>query len=671
MKKYSKKKGTLWFTTSLILIFLSAVPLTSAIPVDEWNSSNSRIVVGTINPDYYGCVVDSSNAEIIANRFSPPLPIINDTAVNLFVKTNFNLIVVGGPVANSLALDLVSSGESGVDWYNSAGDIETMYNVFATGKDVIISAGKDRVSTLDALQALAGTLPSPAPLAGGTMEIHHIDVGQADATLLISPSGKTVLFDSGETHYMSGNKALIISNYVQSVTGGTNLDYYINSHMHLDHIGYVTYGGIWELINTYGFTVGKSYVRDYNEILGTTSGTYENFTKWITLDGGDAQLNLELVDSSKTPFAIDLGDGVKVDVLAVNAESVITPGDYSGDASPPSENDFSIVTIVRYGKFDEIIAGDLSGEDATSSFGYYYTDIESVYGPAIGDVEIYRVNHHGSSHSTNLAFLSAIDPEVSIITVGDANTYKHPNYEVINRVKATSDLYMTEHGDQNGDDAVTGDEVDYTDVVVGGDIVVHVTDPSGPGYTVEGVVYGTGTSPICGNGIVEWGEECDGGAGCSPTCTLLGSSQVVINEIAWMGTTTYFGDEWIELYNAGDLGQDLTGWTLVAADGAPDITLSGTIPAGEYFLLERSDDDSVSGITADLIYTGALSNTFEKLQLKDSGGAVVDETPDGASWAAGDNTEKATMYRVSPDANTWATSTASYSVGKGTPRATN
>jgi cysteine-rich repeat protein len=177
--------------------------------------------------------------------------------------------------------------------------------------------------------------------------------------------------------------------------------------------------------------------------------------------------------------------------------------------------------------------------------------------------------------------------------------------------------------------------------------------------------------PCCGNGIVEWGEECDDGDGCSSTCTLEGSSQVVINEVAWMGTTTYFGDEWIELYNAGDLAQDLTGWSLVATDGTPSITLSGTIPAGGYLLLERTDDDSVPGTTADIIYTGALSNTFEKLRLKDSSGAVVDETPDGTSWAAGDNPTKATMYRIDSDTGTWGTSTASYSVGKGTPRAAN
>ena len=63
--------------------------------------------------------------------------------------------------------------------------------------------------------------------------------------------------------------------------------------------------------------------------------------------------------------------------------------------------------------------------------------------------------------------------------------------------------------------------------------------------------------------------------------------QVVLNEIAWMGTTTSATDEWIELFNNTPSAIHLAGWTLTAADGTPGIVLSGSIPAGAYFLLER------------------------------------------------------------------------------------
>ncbi|GAB4135257.1 MAG: hypothetical protein Kow00104_19660 [Rhodothalassiaceae bacterium] len=132
-----------------------------------------------------------------------------------------------------------------------------------------------------------------------------------------------------------------------------------------------------------------------------------------------------------------------------------------------------------------------------------------------------------------------------------------------------------------------------------------------------------------------------------------------------MGTTTSANDEWIELHNVGSSPVELAGWRLVAADGTPDIALSGTIAAGGYFLLERTDDLSVPGIAADLIYSGALSNTGETLRLQDGTGIVQDSLN---GWPAGDNASKATMERT---ATGWQTASASYDVGFGTPRAPN
>ena len=76
---------------------------------------------------------------------------------------------------------------------------------------------------------------------------------------------------------------------------------------------------------------------------------------------------------------------------------------------------------------------------------------------------------------------------------------------------------------------------------------------------------------------------------------------VIISEIAWGGTAASANDEWIELYNTTASPIDLTGWTLNAADGSPSIALSGSIAGMGYFLLERTDDTTVSDIAADLI----------------------------------------------------------------------
>jgi uncharacterized repeat protein (TIGR01451 family) len=137
---------------------------------------------------------------------------------------------------------------------------------------------------------------------------------------------------------------------------------------------------------------------------------------------------------------------------------------------------------------------------------------------------------------------------------------------------------------------------------------------------------------------------------------------VVINEIAWMGTAADYRDEWIELHNNTDQHIGLTGWSILANDGTPAISLTGTISAAGYYLCERSDDSAVADIPANLVYAGALENdpAAETLMLLDGTGQLIDTANlDGGAWPAGNNGTKSTMERANPrapdgDAN-WCT----------------
>ena len=145
---------------------------------------------------------------------------------------------------------------------------------------------------------------------------------------------------------------------------------------------------------------------------------------------------------------------------------------------------------------------------------------------------------------------------------------------------------------------------------------------------------------------------------------------VVINEVAWAGTEANAADEWIELGNNTDRPITLTGWTLVAADGTPDIALTGIIPAEGYFLLERTDDNTISDIPADQIYTGALSNAGETLTLRDESLNVIDTAnADGGGWPAGTtgtgSPRYASMERLDP---TVADSDANWGINDGLTR---
>ncbi len=139
------------------------------------------------------------------------------------------------------------------------------------------------------------------------------------------------------------------------------------------------------------------------------------------------------------------------------------------------------------------------------------------------------------------------------------------------------------------------------------------------------------------------------------------SLDIVISEIAWMGTVNSYNDEWIELYNNTNLPIELSGWMLKAADDTPKISLNGVIPPNSFYLLERTNDDTVPNITADQIYTGALGNNGESLSLHNNSGSVIDSVNSNGGWFAGDNELKKTVERKNllmsgDDPNNWATS---------------
>jgi len=80
-----------------------------------------------------------------------------------------------------------------------------------------------------------------------------------------------------------------------------------------------------------------------------------------------------------------------------------------------------------------------------------------------------------------------------------------------------------------------------------------------------------------------------------------------------------------------------------------------------FFLLERTNDETVSNIKADLIYKGGLNNKGEHLKLINSQGKVVDEIDFSSGWFFGDNKTKRTMERINfsksgDDSKNWQTS---------------
>ncbi len=122
---------------------------------------------------------------------------------------------------------------------------------------------------------------------------------------------------------------------------------------------------------------------------------------------------------------------------------------------------------------------------------------------------------------------------------------------------------------------------------------------------------------------------------------------VLLNEVAWMGSAESANAEWIELKNAGTIATDVSGWQLIDKGEQIKIILpqGSVIPPGGLYLLERTSDDAVPKEKANLIYTGALSNSDEGLRLFNTECKLIDEVIANPNWPAGDAGSRRTMER--------------------------
>jgi beta-lactamase superfamily II metal-dependent hydrolase len=303
--------------------------------------------------------------------------------------------------------------------------------------------------------------------ANGKLQIHHVNVGQGDGILLISPLGETALFDDGQYLNCTG-----IKTYLQGL-GISVVDYHFASHYHADHIGCIDdLAAIGITIGTAGYDRGSSY----------SSATYTNYVNTL----GNRRQTL----AKDEVITLDAGAANPVTLTCVNLNGA---GVYSPSGS--DENAKSVVMRVSYGNFDEVIGGDLTGSGST--------DVETTIGPQVGDVEVYKVHHHGSAFSSNDNWLAATTPEVGIIQVGDGNSYGHPTSAALTRLHAHGvSTYWTQTG--------AGASPSPTwDTVADGAIVVEADPGPGAAYTVSGPGFSDtwyndgGTPPIPATEVAE------------------------------------------------------------------------------------------------------------------------------------------------------------------------
>jgi len=312
------------------------------------------------------------------------------------------------------------------------------------------------------------------------MRIVAIDVGEGDATLVVSPTGGTLLVDAGTLEAGSAVPDALLAE------GVTHLDWLVVTHYHADHIGGIrgALAGPDGAIGTGDDTAPPpGHVLDRGDDTDQSTVEYQFYVS----------LTAELRAAAFAGQELDLGGGAVARILVVGGDIDGVPAADDPPTRSDQENENCIAVRVRYEDFSFMVSGDLTGNTA---FGGD-VDVETPLGPVAGDLDVLRVNHHGSDTSSVGDFLRAVAPEASILSVGLDNPYCHPNQSATNRLALDGGrLFLTEPGIVSaGVFSPAGNECPITStylpgdaVVVGGSVVIEVP-VGGGGYDVAGVAF--------------------------------------------------------------------------------------------------------------------------------------------------------------------------------------
>ncbi len=306
-----------------------------------------------------------------------------------------------------------------VAWYSALGVLLLLLKPGRLGR--AWSWAKDRVAALRQTQTepaktvpvvLLAVLMSAAAVTlwlqvgsggDGDLHVYFFDVGQGDSALIVTPEGRQILVDGGPK---ADSAIRALSETMPN--GDRSLDLVVLTHLDADHSR-----GLLDVLDTY----------DVGAVLsGAGSSDAAMYAQW---QAGLARNDVEVAPVYRG-FSLDLGSGVSAKVL----------NPHSGSSGESPNND-GLVLHVSYGSISFLLTGDIESEAE---------EILAAGGSGIRST-VLKVAHHGSRTSSTGGFLSAVDPAAALISVGEGNSFGHPNADVVERLlqqTGVDNLYRTD-----------------------------------------------------------------------------------------------------------------------------------------------------------------------------------------------------------------------------------
>jgi len=266
------------------------------------------------------------------------------------------------------------------------------------------------------------------------LQVYAIDVEGGQSTLIVSPSGQSLLVDTG----WPGNKGRDADRIVAAAksAGLKQIDYVLITHFHRDHVG-----GVPQLARR--FKIGTFI--DHGPNLEDSNDPKQDYAAYERVLPGHKHLVVKPGDH--VPIK-----GIDVLVLTAAGEHIQQPVHGAGTPNPAcadepkpkaddTENSRSLGTLITYGKFRMLDLGDLTKDK----------ELELMCPDnLIGTVDLFIVSHHGWNQSNSNAFVAAIHPKAAIMNNGARKGGSPDVWTIVNNMVGPNRFWQLHYSVEGG-----------------------------------------------------------------------------------------------------------------------------------------------------------------------------------------------------------------------------
>lgn len=275
-------------------------------------------------------------------------------------------------------------------------------------------------------------VPLKAVPGAKALQIYFIDVEGGQSTLVVTPSGQSLLIDAGWAGYEGRDADRIISAARQA--GLSQIDYVLITHYHRDHVG-----GVPQLVE--GFKVG-TFV-DHGPNLEDSAMARDDYAAYEKAIAGHAHVVI------KPGWGLPI-KGIEVHALTAAGDVITDALPAAGEANPycakesagtddKTENAQSVGLLITYGKFRFLDLGDLTKKK----------ELELVCPDnLIGKADLFLLSHHGADNANSRALVWALHPRVGIIDNGARKGSSVAAWQIVHDSPGLEDLWQLHYSEE-------------------------------------------------------------------------------------------------------------------------------------------------------------------------------------------------------------------------------